>query len=236
MYLSLFWITLVFLAPVLALPPQTLRRAQSIKWGPCSFPQVGKLPIECGSLAVPLDYTAPNSTETLMLSLLRSKAPKPPAKSKGSILVNFGGPGFEAIHTLDVVADLLHKYVTQLEMGSALTGDSMTGGQHDLIAFDPRGVGKTLTFSCFDTPAARELANAKFPVLPIDASDVALVDTWANTKVFSNICADKYKNSKAPEMIGTGFVAKDMMQIVDALGEDGLLRFWGPSQFSVPQS
>lgn len=29
------------------------------------------------------------------------------------------------------------------------------------------------------------------------------------------------------ELIGTGFVARDMMQIVDALGEDGLLRYYG---------
>lgn len=119
MYPGLFWGTLLLLAPVLALPPQKQlqRRAQSIKWGPCSFQQVGKLPIECGSLAVPLDYMAPNSTETLTLSLLRSKAPKPPAKSNGSILVNFGGPGFEAVRTLDVVADLLHKWVFQLKRG-----------------------------------------------------------------------------------------------------------------------
>ena len=29
------------------------------------------------------------------------------------------------------------------------------------------------------------------------------------------------------ELVGTAFTARDMMQIVDALGGDGLLRYWG---------
>lgn len=31
------------------------------------------------------------------------------------------------------------------------------------------------------------------------------------------------------ELIGTAFVARDMVEIIDALGEDGLLRYWGLS-------
>lgn len=34
------------------------------------------------------------------------------------------------------------------------------------------------------------------------------------------------------DIIGTAFVARDMMQIVDALNEDGLLRYWGV--FQIP--
>ena len=34
-------------------------------------------------------------------------------------------------------------------------------------------------------------------------------------------------------LIGTGFVARDMMQIVEALNEDGLLRYWGFSYGTV---
>lgn len=33
--------------------------------------------------------------------------------------------------------------------------------------------------------------------------------------------------------MGTAFVARDMMQIVDALKEDGLLRYWGVSYGTV---
>jgi hypothetical protein len=35
-------------------------------------------------------------------------------------------------------------------------------------------------------------------------------------------------------LLGTAFVARDMMRIVDALGEDGLLRFWGKFVACVP--
>ena len=38
-------------------------------------------------------------------------------------------------------------------------------------------------------------------------------------------CLEKAGN--VGELIGTAFVARDMMQIVDALGGDGLLRYWG---------
>lgn len=31
------------------------------------------------------------------------------------------------------------------------------------------------------------------------------------------------------EFVGTAFVARDFMAVVDALGEDGLLRYWGES-------
>lgn len=82
-------------------------RSTHIEWGPCDFESAGTLPIECAGLPVPLDYTAPNSSQTLTLELIRSRAVKTP--SKGSILFNFGGPGYESIHSLDLLAAVLHK-------------------------------------------------------------------------------------------------------------------------------
>ncbi|KAL2130243.1 hypothetical protein VTI74DRAFT_6720 [Chaetomium olivicolor] len=176
-------------------------RSQRIQWGVCDFPSTGTLPIECGNLSVPLDYTSPSSSETLTLALIRSRAPQT-QPSKGTILFNFGGPGYGAIQTLNALAELLHY---------------RTGGQHDLIAFDPRGVSKSLRFSCYDTPNDRLIAGYKYPMLAVDASDVALADTWANTQASYNV----------------SFVARDLMQVVEALDEDGLLRFWGFSYGSL---
>ena len=63
---------------------------QSVRWGPCAgFESIA--PIECGNLTVPLDYTNSNSTETIQLELLKIPSTKKP--SKGSIFINFGGPG-----------------------------------------------------------------------------------------------------------------------------------------------
>lgn len=48
---------------------------------------------------------------------------------------------------------------------------------------------------------------------------------WAVKQTLAENC---YNNAReVGELIGTAFVARDMMQIVDALKEDGLLRYWG---------
>ncbi|SPO01895.1 related to hydrolases or acyltransferases (alpha/beta hydrolase superfamily) [Cephalotrichum gorgonifer] len=192
--------------------PPINARSPAIQWGGCDFE--GPLPVQCGTLGVPLDYTDPSANQTLDLSLSKVAAVNEPFK--GSILFNFGGPGYPAVESLAALGELLH---------------NMTGGHHDLIAFDPRGTGKTIPFSCFDTPEERELATAKYPLSVADATDVALGDGWANGAVIANICGEKRKDIGG--LVGTAFVARDIMQIVDALGEDGLLRFWGMSYGST---
>lgn len=45
-----------------------------------------------------------------------------------------------------------------------------------------------------------------------------------------DLCDNFFKNPesrKRGELIGTAFTARDMMRVLDALGEDGLLRYWG---------
>ena len=96
-----------------------------------------------------------------------------------------------------------------------------------------RGTEKTLTFSCFDTPTERQIATLKYPYLPVDAYETALAETYAGAQATSNICRAKYEGSHNPEFIGTAFVARDLMSVVDALGEDGLLRFWGKFSHSL---
>jgi len=66
---------------------------QDIKWTECdaSFSEVAPVPIDCGNLTVPLDYSEPDSKETIELQMLRVPALKQPAK--GSIIFHYGGPG-----------------------------------------------------------------------------------------------------------------------------------------------
>lgn len=69
-----------------------------VQWGACpeAAPYLnGTAPIECGNLRVPLDYTQPNSTQLWDIPLLRVKAPQQPPK--GTIQVNFGGPGMPVV-------------------------------------------------------------------------------------------------------------------------------------------
>lgn len=96
-----------------------------------------------------------------------------------------------------------------------------------------RGTEKTLTFSCFDTPTERQINGLKHPLVPVDAYEEALAETYAGSQATSNICRAKYEGNHSPEFIGTAFVARDLMSVVDALGEDGLLRLWGESSYSL---
>lgn len=75
-----------------------------IQWGTCEEDYGGLARVDCGRLYVPLDYTEPQK-ETLSLELLRAPASVQPAK--GSILLNFGGPGVPARLSLAAVAPLL---------------------------------------------------------------------------------------------------------------------------------
>lgn len=108
---------------------------------------------------------------------------------------------------------------------------SATGGQHDLIGFNPRGTGKTLPVNCFDEEDPQDVLRK----LSIDerlshtgnSSDVAPGRLWATSLQISEACAKK--NAENGRFLGTAFVARDIIQIVDALDEDGLLRYWGMS-------
>lgn len=78
--------------------------ATVIQWGTCTDNFGSLLPVDCGTLLVPLDYTV-TSNETYTLDLLRVPATVQPAK--GSIVLNFGGPGEVGRATLAGYAALL---------------------------------------------------------------------------------------------------------------------------------
>lgn len=86
-----------------------------IQWGPCAEGEFNtELPVQCGSIPVPYDYTSPNSS-TFDLELV--KIPAATNSSRGSILHNFGGPGAESRQTLVAgLAPLLQQYVAFLLM------------------------------------------------------------------------------------------------------------------------
>lgn len=74
------------------------RGAGRIAWTPCTIGSgpYGTIPGECGHLPVPLDYTD-NHSATLDLRMVRYPASK---KKRGTVFVNFGGPGVTGLDTL----------------------------------------------------------------------------------------------------------------------------------------
>lgn len=106
---------LSFLSTTEALPHGEGKTSQNrtIDWHPCPDVEAEvhealgvpiRLPFDCASLPVPLDYTEPESG-TLDLALIRVNATKEPVL--GSILWNPGGPGGTGVENLAVQSEEL---------------------------------------------------------------------------------------------------------------------------------
>lgn len=180
-------------------------RGSQLQWGPCTTLNT-TLPVQCTTLKVPLDYTNESSNVTLSLDLIKYPATKGP--SKGSILLNFGGPGQDGLQSM---------------LGYAPRQSVITGGQHDLISWDPRGTGRTLRFSCWPDTEGYATLGQKLA----NSSDAAFGTLWAEGSAIAEQCYTQL--NQTGDFVGMAFTARDMMQIVDALCEDGLLRYWGIS-------
>ncbi|KEY73904.1 hypothetical protein S7711_06110 [Stachybotrys chartarum IBT 7711] len=191
-----------------------------IQWGPCeaALTSLTNGTIECATLPVPLDYTQPNSSSVLNLELLRVPAA---TESQGSIILNFGGPGVVNRRTFAGAA-------TDLPPLISLT--------HDLVTFDSRGTGNTLPFRCFESPEEQAQITAQEPdiwetlTLPTvwsNASNVEIGRRWAAGTAIAERCFEVSED--IGDLLGTAFVARDIMQVVEALDEDGMLRYWGQS-------
>ena len=95
---------------------------KSIDWFSCNHNST--LPLTCGTLNVPLDYTNASSDATLKLDLVKVDAVKKP--KQGTILLNPGGPGLSG------------RGILAWSEGGLL--QIATGGAYDLIGFDTRYV------------------------------------------------------------------------------------------------
>lgn len=65
--------------------------------------------MECGTLMVPLDYTNDMSNDTVQLELVRLKSSN--CSPKGSILLNFGGPGADGRADFGLFGPRMQAYV-----------------------------------------------------------------------------------------------------------------------------
>ncbi|KAK3360706.1 Alpha/Beta hydrolase protein [Lasiosphaeria hispida] len=186
-----------------------LASCSNIQWSRCKEGEFNTtLSLQCGTLPVPLDYTQPNSSMTFNLEIIRIPAPVQP--SRGSIQLNFGGPGSPARGDAVALGPLLQQ---------------LSGSAYDLIAFDPRGTGRSIPFICTDD--SYHIGQIISQVRSSNDSDNALRRLWERAKADNYICQRLGQGNETAEFIGTAFVARDLISVVDALGEDGMLRYWG---------
>ena len=119
-------------------PSPTEKDSGTVAWSPCTDltgpdgkPAAPDPAVECGKIAVPLDY-AKQDGEKIDLALIRVKAT---GDRLGSLVFNFGGPGGSGVDLLALTA-------------RAFGG---LGSRYDLVSFDPRGVERSAPVKCGDS-------------------------------------------------------------------------------------
>ncbi|KAK3046035.1 hypothetical protein LTR09_012448 [Extremus antarcticus] len=165
---------------------------------------------ECANLSVPLDYTDDASDE-LELSLFRVAATEEPVL--GNVLINFGGPGGTGAENLPAWADKLRDII---------------GPQWNLVSWDPRGTGKTIPFQCTPPVGFSSTTNTKRDLGSLVSTNVTetfLNVGWEYAGQFADACLEQANETGS--LIGSAFVARDVMEIVDALDDGELLNYYG---------
>ena len=173
-------------------PDLTRFYRQKVTWSACPGGGVPK-DLQCGKVTVPLDYARPGAG-TIDVALARYRAT---GKSRGSVLLNFGGPGGPGVSTLAADGK---EYM------------SLTNG-YDVVTFDPRGVGRSSPVSCGD--GAGEASGTAEP--PNASNPQAVLDLLRKT-------AAQCTAHSGPVLphIGTVNASRDMDVIRQALGDKKL--------------
>ena len=157
---------------------------------------------QCSRLLVPLDYRRPGGT-TLRIAVIRKPAT---GTSRGSLIVNPGGPGASGV---DFVR------------GSAGTFAGVTT-QFDLVSFDPRGVGASRPVRCESSSQLDAFVHVDpWPDTPAEHAAVV-----RSSRQFAEACFKR--NGNYLEHVGTIDAARDMDVLRAALG-DRKLTYYGAS-------
>ncbi len=168
--------------------------AQRIEWSRCEGEEMPE-DLRCGKVTVPLDYARPGAG-TLDVALARYTATA--KKKRGSVLLNFGGPGGAGI------PPLAHAGEDFMEL---------TKG-YDVVSFDPRGVGRSSPVTC-------GAGTGRFLEATDGADDAR--DPRTALRQLRRAAADCRENSGPvlPHM-GTVSVSRDLDVIRAALGDKKL--------------
>ncbi|OQR88192.1 hypothetical protein ACHHYP_07289 [Achlya hypogyna] len=179
-------------------------------WQPCpDYPDDPRY--QCGALTVPLDHL--DATNNATLNIAVQKYTTGDAPSKGTILVNPGGPGGAGT-----------------EIATPMVAMIM-GGQYDILGFDPRGIGKSRPIRCSknEFTAAMERAAIAGIESPLGHGPItdAVFDNYASNYALPIARCEQYDGDYLP-YLSTAFVARDMDLIRAALGQD-LMHYYGVS-------
>lgn len=183
-----------------AVPAHAAPAKAAVNWGACPA-DVAAPGLQCASLEVPLDYRHPDGKK---ISVEISRLPSTdPAKRRGVLLFNPGGPGGPGL--------AFPLQLTQLGLPASLLAE------YDLIGFDPRGVDHSNPVTCDLDPQLS--IGPKYAHNAAEVSEAA-----AHAKQVAQKCASSGSAAVLP-YITTANTARDMDQIRAALGEQKISYF-----------
>ena len=175
--------------------------------------------LQCGSVAVPLDYSQPQGR---MIEIAVERRPAAdPSQRIGSLVINPGGPGTSGID--DLPNEL-----------SVLTPGLLD--RFDIVSFDPRGVERSAPVECSPTaqssPPATVPATPTTTAVPAPLPDPVPLTVAAQSAAVTEDTAyaascQEYSDGILP-FVGTVDAARDLDRIRAALG-DAKLTFIGHS-------
>lgn len=179
--------------------------APSLRWGKC--PTGAPAPQQCATLQVPLDYSNPHS-RLIKVEVSRVRAADP-AKRKGVLMVNGGGPG-PSLDVPTAFGSLMPKAIRD---------------SYDLVAFDPRGIGYSTPMSC-GRKGGELVRDLQYSVLSFPGANGSIAKNVAFAKRTARQC--QAHSGDLLQHITTANVARDMDRIRQGLGER-TVSYWGIS-------
>ncbi|KAJ1300403.1 hypothetical protein OPQ81_005222 [Rhizoctonia solani] len=201
------------------------RNDSRISWAPCGDPN---LPRECGRFEVPLDYVN-NAAGTASLAVARLNATVAPRL--GTVFVNPGGPGESGVEL--ALSDAIFLIVNG------------TGGQYDIVTWDPRGVGSTVPkVECFESGTEEKAFwNGSIRGTNLEVR-TDFTNTTARNEFYSHIDEvdsllikfGKQCNTQSHDMlkyVGTPAAVRDMVSLHDYLEGTQLINYWGISYGTI---
>ncbi len=177
-------------------PPATA--GQTLTWTPCNDRE---LVLDCTDVTVPVDWSRPRGA-TISLRVHRHRAS---GTSRGSLLLNPGGPGAPGKPFLEYAARRFSKPVID---------------GFDLVSFDPRGVGESAPLSC---PPEADAAFRKSDPSPDSLRERIARENASRTWVR----ACRAKSGPIFDHVDTVSAARDLDVLRAVLGDDKLSYYGG---------
>ncbi|KAI5248396.1 hypothetical protein E4T42_05665 [Aureobasidium subglaciale] len=184
---------------------------------------------QCAKLQVPMDWwrnsSQPGKNISIAIIRLPAKVPVSDSRYSGAVLTNPGGPGGSGVAQM-LRSGRATQTIVDAELDPNSTSVSSEAKYHDIISFDPRGIGYTTPgIHCFPDSLARsswELQNEAVGIL--GSSEDAFDRNWYRARALAESCSAATDTTgddseDIGEHVNTTPVARDMLEIVERHAE-----------------